>query len=30
LGLTILAPTVLIAMFLVRRQTLAPSQLRAP
>src|SRR5207247_10747579 len=30
LGLAILAPTVLIAMLLVRRQALAPSQLRAP
>ena len=29
LGLAILAPTVLIATFLVRRQTLVPSQLRA-
>jgi TRAP-type uncharacterized transport system fused permease subunit len=30
LGSTILAPTVLIALFLIRRQSLVPSQLRAP
>jgi TRAP-type uncharacterized transport system fused permease subunit len=30
LGLAILAPTVLIALFLIRRQSLVPSQLRAP
>lgn len=30
LGLAILAPTVLIATFLVRRQALVASQLRAP
>jgi hypothetical protein len=30
LGLAILAPTVLIAMLLIRRQTLVPNQLRAP
>ena len=30
LGATILAPTVLLALFLIRRQTLMPNQLRAP
>ena len=30
LGLAILAPTVLIALLLVRRQALVPNQLRAP
>jgi hypothetical protein len=30
LGLAILAPTVLIALVLIRRQTLLPEQLRAP
>jgi hypothetical protein len=30
LGLTILAPTVLIALLLIRRRALVPSQLRAP
>jgi hypothetical protein len=30
LGLAILAPTVLAALFLIRRQSLAPNQLRAP
>ena len=30
LGLTILVPTVLIALVLIRRQTLVPNQLRAP
>ncbi len=30
LGLTILIPTVLIALLLVRRQALMPGQLRAP
>ena len=30
LGLAILIPTVLIALVLIRRQTLAPNQLRAP
>ena len=30
LGLAILTPTVLIALLLIRRQTLMPSQLRAP
>jgi hypothetical protein len=30
LGLAILAPTVLVALLLIRRQTLVPSQLRAP
>jgi hypothetical protein len=30
LGLVILVPTVLIALLLVRRQALVPSQLRAP
>jgi hypothetical protein len=30
LGLAILIPTVLIALVLVRRQTLMPDQLRAP
>jgi len=30
LGLAILVPTVLIALFLVRRQALVPRQLRAP
>jgi hypothetical protein len=30
LGLAILVPTVLIALLLVRRQALVPSQLRAP
>ena len=30
LGLAILMPTVLVALVLVRRQTLAPNQLRAP
>jgi hypothetical protein len=30
LGAVILAPTVLIALLLVRRQALMPSQLRAP
>ena len=30
LGLTILIPTVLIALLLIRRQTLVPNQLRAP
>ena len=30
LGATILTPTVLIALILVRRQALMPSQLRAP
>jgi hypothetical protein len=30
LGLAILAPTVLLALFLIRRQTLVPNQLRAP
>jgi hypothetical protein len=30
LGLAILAPTVLVALVLIRRQTLLPEQLRAP
>ena len=30
LGLAILAPTALAALFLIRRQTLVPNQLRAP
>jgi hypothetical protein len=30
LGLAILAPTVLVAMMLIRRQALAPNQLRTP
>jgi hypothetical protein len=30
LGLAILAPTVLVALLLIRRQALVPSQLRAP
>ena len=30
LGLAILIPTVLIALLLIRRQTLVPNQLRAP
>jgi len=30
LGLAILIPTVLVALLLIRRQTLVPSQLRAP
>ena len=30
LGLAILVPTVLLALLLIRRQTLVPDQLRAP